>query len=464
MNPPDTSAGIYKAALDAPMSPLALAMTGALVLALLVFFRSRHTAVGAIIAAVCYLPQTEALNLGFHFYAMRLVLLAALIRVMIRGENKGFVWGRLDRALVVYSLVIVVMASIRAPNECTYRLGNLYDILLGYFCFRCLIRDADDFIRSLKRASLVLVPFAGLMLYEAATNHNPFAVFNGVEISSEVRYAHVRATGPFRNPITAGAFGASFAMFYIALIFARVRTRLIYVGLAASLAVVYAAHASGPFCGLAAATVAFFAWKVRKHLKTILWSGVGLLFVLQLLMKKPVWFLIGRVSGIAGGGGYHRSVLIDKAITYFGRWWLDGTTDTADWFPYQLADYGVADITNWFVAAAVTGGLLGLITSIVLMVACFKMMSRTMSYPIGDSERKLIWGVGASLVGTIAILFSVTYMDQMQVVFYFLLASIAALTMRPKLALAPAPPVPVPVRKLERVQWREKIASGNVAV
>jgi hypothetical protein len=445
----------YQIAIDSSMSPLAILMTGALILALLVLFRSRQTAAATIIAAVCYLPQTEALNLGFHFYAIRLVLLAGIIRVFIRGEYKGFRWGRVDRALVTYALVIITMASIRAPAELTYRLGNLYDILLGYFTFRCLIRNETDLRLILSKTAYVLVPFAGLMFYESFTNHNPFAVFHGVLVSSEVRYAHVRATGTFRNPITAGSFGATFAMFYASLLFARLHTRSALLGLAASVVIVYSAHATGPFLGLGLGIVSFAFWRFRHRTKQILWGFVGLLLVLQLAMNKPVWFLIGRASGIAGGGGWHRSELIEKAVEHFDRWWFAGTVDTVDWFPYQLADYGVADITNWFIAAAVIAGLLGLLTAILLMVVSFQTLSRTLAARRGKLEERFVWGIGSTLVATIGIFFSITYMDQMQVIFYFLLASIAALATYTQ-------PVPMPVREipariLERVPWREKL-------
>jgi hypothetical protein len=444
----------YSTALDASMSPSALLAIGALALIILLS-RSRYLAGAAIIAGVCYLPQTEALNLGFHFYSIRLVLLAGIARVLVRKENASFRFGRLDRALLTYSLVLVVVASLRAPSEFTYRLGGLYDVTLGYYVFRCLIRSLDDFRLILSRTAYALIPFAGLMLYESRTNHNPFALFHGVYVSSEVRYDHVRAVGPFRNAITAGSFGATFAMFYASLYFARLRTRSTYLGLAASIAVVYAAHASGPFLGVALGLLSFGAWKMRKHLKTILWSGVGILLVLQVVMKKPVWFLIGRVSGIAGGGGYHRSLLIDKAVTYFDRWWLCGTVNTGDWFPYTL-ESGTADITNFFIAAGVVAGTLGLLASIALIVCAFRELSRGLRAREG-SEKKLVWGIGGTLVATIGILFSVTYMDQMQIIFLFLLASVAGLADCPQTAPVPELVVLPPPRKLERVEWREKI-------
>ncbi len=44
----------------------------------------------------------------------------------------------------------------------------------------------------------------------------------------------------------------------------------------------------------------------------------------DLVREKPVWHLIGRLSELIGGTGYHRVRLIDAAIDHFGDWWLKG--------------------------------------------------------------------------------------------------------------------------------------------
>src|SRR5260221_13822335 len=206
-------------------------------------------------------------------------------------------------------------------------------------------------------------------------------------------------------------------MFYASLLFARVHTRAVFLGLAASVAIVYSAHATGPFLGLSLGLLSFACWRVRDRMKEILWGCVGLLFVLQLAMNKPVWFLIGRASGIAGGGGWHRSELIEKAVEHFDRWWFAGTMDTVDWFPYYLPDYGVADITNWFISPAVLAGLLGLITAIMLIVVSFQTLSKSLSPRRGKFEQKFFLGVGAIPVGTLGIFFSLSLICPMQMNF-----------------------------------------------
>ena len=459
-NPALEESALYRASLEQPMSVLALGITVGLML--LVFFRSRHVAVAAIVAAVCYLPQTEVLNLGFHFYAVRLVLLTGIVRAFARSENKGVKWGKIDRAILVYIGIIFFVAILRAPEEMTVRLGGLYDSLLGYFTFRCLVRDENDFRQALAKTAYVIIPFALLMAYECATNRNSFSLFHGVAESSWIRAGKTRAQGPFRNPITAGSFGATFAMLYASLFFSGLRKRSVILGFLASALIVASSHSSGPFLGLALGILAFLCWRVRPKMKFVLWGIVALLVVLQLTMKVPIWFLIGRLSNVTGGGGYHRSMLIEQAVRHFDRWWLCGTVNTADWFPYEMN--GKADITNWFIAAGVDAGVLGLFAAIGLVVALFKTLAGGLAANPERRMQKLLWGIGATLAGSLGILISVTYMDQMQIVWYFLLASSAALAVRPAFAPLTVLPDPLPERKRERVGWREQLNSGNVAV
>jgi hypothetical protein len=439
----DLRTEVYRVSLEQPMSVPALLFT--VVLILFVFARSRPVAITAIIAAVAYLPQTEVLNLGFHFYAIRFVLLAGIIRILIRRENRGFRWTGIDKALLTYTFVIFTFASLRAPDELAFRSGGLYDALLGYFNFRFLLKDEADFRRVLEKAAYVILPFAFCMLYETLTNHNFFSFFHGIDASSWIRNGSTRAQATFRDPITAGAFGATFAMLYASLRFSGTRKSFVFIGLIASGLIVFSSHSSGPFLGLTLGLLAFLIWPMRRYLKQILWSFVGALFLLNLVMKVPVWFLISRVSEVTGGGGYHRAELINQAVNFFDRWWFAGTGDTSDWFPYSIN--GGADITNFFVLAAVNAGIAGLFAALALIVILFKTLGRASAARLDRSAgRMLLWGLGASLIGSLGILFSITYMDQMQIIWYFFLASIAALA---------GPPVPravvyrsMPVREL----------------
>jgi len=204
---------------------------------------------------------------------------------------------------------------------------------------------------------------------------------------------------------------------------------------------------------------------------------------LHLIMKAPVWFIIERISGIIGGGGYHRSELIDQAIKNFDDWWLVGTVYTAHWLPYYLpVSPGYVDITNEFIAQGVTGGVLKLVLFIWIIALAFKIIGngihnqelpsklqsmlksklskrfnalfrprdltiqnrKTSSLQIDNRlsdktlkpflpESKygislLYWSLGVSLLAHIVSFISVSYFDQMIVFFYLLLSMIGVVS------------------------------------
>src|SRR5258707_12519266 len=246
------------------MTPFGFIVT--LGLALLVLCSSRRMAVVGMIAPICYLTEAQVLNIGgFHFTSLRCVLLAGLIRVIARGESKYFRLNAVDKALITYAAAILIVSTLRfgTLGQLIYEVGVLYNIFLSYFVFRCLLRDEEDYRAVLAKVAYLIVPFALLMVLESFTGRNLFSVFGGVMESSWVRDEHVRSQGPFRNPITAGAFGATFAMLFLSILFARGARRSTIIGLVASLIIVSCARSSGPFLGLGLGLLALACWPMR---------------------------------------------------------------------------------------------------------------------------------------------------------------------------------------------------------
>jgi hypothetical protein len=417
------------------MTPLGLLLT--LSFALLVLCQPRRIAAVGIIAAACFVTEGQVLDVGvFHFTAVRIALLAGLIRVVSRGETRQIRFNRVDGMLVAYACSIGLISTLRVGTveQLVYQVGNLYNIFLTYLVFRCLLRDERDFREVLRMSAFLLLPLALLMVRESLTNSNVFSVFGGVEDASMIRDGQVRSQGPFHSPITAGAFGMTFSMLYASLLFRGVRTRLTLIGLVASLLIMICAHSSGPFLGFVVGLLALICWRFRRHTPTIRWGILAVLVGLQLVMKAPVWFLLARASDLVGGGGYHRAKLIEQFVNHFDSWWLAGISDTRDWFPYQLRVNGQADITNAFVGAGINGGVVGLVLLVTLIVCCFQRLGLAMRRSRGNEPpiERMLWGIGSTLVASIGVLFSVSYFDQVQVIWYLLLAYIASLEIRKK--------------------------------
>jgi O-antigen ligase len=147
-------------------------------------------------------------------------------------------------------------------------------------------------------------------------------------------------------------------------------------------------------------------------------------------MKAPVWYLIMRVSEVAGGQGWHRSYLIDQAIKHFNEWWLLGTAYCAHWMPYgHPLDPNKVDITNQYIAEGVNGGLLTMVLFIAVIVCCFQAIGLKMR----EIEKRsfeykfLVWALGCSLFSHAVNFLSVAYFDQIFIFWYLTLALVASL-------------------------------------
>jgi hypothetical protein len=79
---------------------------------------------------------------------------------------------------------------------------------------------------------------------------------------------------------------------------------------------------------------------------------------------------------------------------------------------------------------AIGGGLLGFVLFVFFLFRCFQSLGIMMKAVRGWSykEEWLLWGMGASLFSHLVNLNSVSYFDQMEVMWFFLLAAIASLT------------------------------------
>jgi len=136
-------------------------------------------------------------------------------------------------------------------------------------------------------------------------------------------------------------------------------------------------------------------------------------------MNGPVWALIGRASVFGSSSSAHRFELVDFFLRNFSEWWLFGTKSTAHW------GWGMQDVSNNYVRVGVDGGLASLLLLICIIVASFKMLGRAMR-AVGAPDRKFLWGLGVALLAHLTAFMDVNYWDQSILLWYLLLAMIAA--------------------------------------
>ncbi|MCP4370268.1 MAG: hypothetical protein GY797_19460 [Deltaproteobacteria bacterium] len=421
------------------MNPLVGIITLAVIL--LVVFLPRRWAVLAVVSGVCYVTQSEFLSLsGIDFTPIRFIVLAGFIRVILRKEFSFSKLNKIDKCLLIFSSVYLIVYLLRSrinPGSHSlpmYRLGQFCEAMLTYFTFRGLLKNPSTFRQFLNDMVFLILPFTLFMINESVTGKNIFSIMGGVSEIPRFRDGHYRCQASFRHAITAGTFGATLVPLFIGLAYIEVKRVWAVIGIISGTLITISSHSSGPLMAFMAGVIAWMVWPLRRRMKMVLWAIVGFFVLLQLVMKVPVWFLHSKISGIIGGDGFHRSKLIDSFIINFQDWWLMGMPDegTANWTATKMR-WGGVDVTNEYVAVGINGGLISLILYIWLLVSCYQLMGRAMKKirRIHHNERRnevLLWAVGCVLFAHIANLTAVTYFDQLWAMWYMLLAIISGLT------------------------------------
>lgn len=401
----------------------------------------RRVAIAPLIAMVVLMTLGQQfVILGLHFTLIRVLILTSWVRILIRREYEGFQNSDIDKAFLYYVSAIVLIGIIPRPphpdavmrhtfmSVLINKSGFFYDAVGSYFLSRCFVKDSDDVIYAIKFTILIGVILSCFMAVEKSTGRNIFSVFGVVPEITMIRDGRLRCQGPFSHPIHAGNFGATLVPLSLGLWF-RGDRKAGALGAVAGTFITVASSSSGPLMAYVYGNLAWVFWRFRDKMRQVRWAMVALLISLEFYMKAHVWWVIARMGDIIGGGGYWRSKLIDQFVGHIDEWWLIGTRYTAHWSPtgMGLPDYpDMMDITNKFVSDGVSGGLLGLILFIVVLVRSFKQVGRIVqdSTKYNLNERLLFWALGCTLVTYILAFMSVSSSAQTGVLFYLLLAFI----------------------------------------
>jgi hypothetical protein len=368
---------------------------------------------------------------GANFTMLRILVVFAFARALIRSDYGSFSPNGLDKAMIAWSVSTIVTYTLlwQEGHAFVNRMGLCFDTVGVYFACRLYILDIDDVSRIFSLCAVLVVPLAVAMLYEYFTGRNLFAVLGGVPALSEIRNGRVRCQGSFRHPILMGTFGATMLPLILSLWWQRgVSKTLVVAGAFSCCIIVACSGSSGAFMATLYGVAGLLFWFLRDNMRTVRWGIVLALVIMQLVMKSPFWYILARLSSLTGGTGWHRAYLIDQAIRYINEWWLVGTRVTAHWMPTGLLiDPTNTDITNQYLLEGVNGGLITMIIFISIIVLGFKYVGKTVRMIDSDDfpVKILVWSMGAALFAHSISFVSVSYFDQIKVFWYFLIAAIA---------------------------------------
>lgn len=402
-------------------------------IAILLFYLPRRlAAIPFFIIGVYMTFGQRIVILDFNIYVLRIVILLGWLKVFLDRERDPIQFNSLDNVIILWILAHSLIFIMREQtfSALKYQLGFIYNTAGLYFLFRNFVVDFENFKDNLKWFAVIVIPLGIFFIIESVTENNLFSVFGGVSEQAIIREGRLRCQGPFRHPILAGTFAATAIPLFFSMWWNGDNRLLSILAICSCLTVAITSASTGPLMAVAGGLMALGAWKLRRHMRYVRW-GIGLgVLMLHLYMKAPVWYIFSRIGDLAGGGGWHRSELINKAIANFDTWWFAGTSfaKTAEWFPYTVAIGGSesADFTNQFVEEAITGGVLTLSLFISILVLCYKFLGRSLiRFDDNESVSKYLWCLGACLFAHMISFFSVSYFDQIIVYWYWMMAAIA---------------------------------------
>jgi hypothetical protein len=362
---------------------------------------------------------------SLNFPAARLLLVIGLLRLLIRGERYRGRLNALDILIIFGALNNSIAVSLvwGEFGAIVNRAGFLLSALGTYFLLRSLIQSKKDILLALKVLAVVVIFASPLMWSEHLTGHNLFSLLGARELS-EFRGDRIRAQGPFAHAIIAGTFGAVLIPVFVGLWWHGPKAKILAAaGIASSTWMMIASSSSTPVMTFFAGILALSMWPLRKKMRVVRRGIVLVLIMLQLVMTAPIWQILTRISGVLGGSGWHRAMLIENFVYRFFEWWLIGSRDNPNW------GWSMWDIDNAYVAAGITGGLIGFILLIAVFVYGYKMVgiARKKSENSKNDER-LIWAIGAALFANTVAFFGIVYFDQSIITWYALLVMISVIS------------------------------------
>jgi len=377
------------------------------------------------------MPPDLRIEIGpFHFTVIRILAGIAMVRVIVRREHLQGRMNSLDWLMIGWAIVALTSSFFhKDPKDALiYRLGVVYNAFGIYFPLRFFCQSLDESMELCRLTAILLVPVAIEMLSEKVTGHNMFSVFGGLSgLEPAIREGSIRAQGPFAHAILAGTAGAVCLPLMIGLW--QQQRRPAIAGIGACVTMIFVSASSGPIMSGLAGIAALYMWHYRHKMRLFRWLIAFGYIGLDLIMKAPAYYLIGRIDLTGGSTGWHRARLIESAFEHFSEWWLAGTDYTRHWMPTGVSwSPNHTDITNYYLYMGVIGGLPLLLLFIAILAKGFSFVGQILQNPgdLAPKSRFLIWAFGASLFVHAVTCISVSYFDQSFVFIYFTLALISS--------------------------------------
>lgn len=386
-------------------------------LSFLCLFLPRRYVLLPFIAAACLIPMNQRFYIfGLDFTVLRVLVLTGMLRLVVRGELEAIHWNTLDKMVLAWSLSNTIFNTLLWGTLAAFinRCGLMFDSLGLYFLYRHFFRNFENIHQAIKLFAFCAIISAPLVAIERHNHSSPFAIFGPT--GATFHRGRFRCAGPFPHFIMMGVFWASMLpLFYSS--WKRELNRLyMLLAIGSALFLVFLSASSTPLMTIGAMVLFWKLYMYRQYGKRIFLGACGMILLLHIVMKAPVWHLLARANIFGGSTGWHRFNLFDQFVKRIPEWFFFGTKSTGHW------GHDLFDVTNQFVLEAVRGGATTLFIFIFLLYYAIKVSGKGSLVFIDKSYRWFAWGVCISLLGHMVTFWGTSYFGQILMVFFMHLA------------------------------------------
>lgn len=397
-----------------------------IVLSMIILSAPRRNAIVCVLFSLSMIPISQAIEFaGLDFTATRILFLVVLFRVILRKEIRTVKLTRADALVVAFVVLDLAVYSLRVGtmSALTFKVGGAYNTLGYYFVTRLSIASVDDLKYVARRAVQILWLILPFFVMEKVTGINYYSVVGGVERLAYVREGTRRAQGAFSHPILAGTFWTLFLPLILVL-FTQARSRISGItGAMLALTIVVLTASSTPLALLGVLLVLSPLKREFVRYRHLVVPTAAIVYaLLALVMSSPPYYLISRVAVVGGSTGWHRYNLLYQALNHVSDWiWFGlGESSTESW------GTGLWDITNEYIAVAVSGGGGSLMALLAIMVDGFRSVGTLLER--GDrSDDPAYWALALMLALHVTAFLVISYFAQLEMMFFFTVGTIASL-------------------------------------
>ncbi len=375
--------------------------------------------------SLVWYPTSNTIYLGtLNFSVSRITILALIIKILLDNSIlQKYSIKTIDKCMILY-FVGQLFSGLFTTNFITVltnRSGFFFDVFLPFIAIRLIIDSREKLTVYINRIVWITVPLGLITIFESYTHCKNILSFGMIEGYADPRWGMKRARATFSHPIYYGIFMS------IILSLGMIKFPKNKFLLFAIFCGVFSSLSSGPW--LCAITCIFIMclYRFRYKWKTIIIVTSLTCLTIEIISNRHFYNVIDRFA-LNSQTAWYRTRLFEVALFENGMsgHWLFGYGFNDPMWCKKIDGRNHTDMVNHYLLILSQFGLSGLIPFLLIIMASLKNIYYNCLFSL-QSDHWLRWVLGATLIGLLFSLNSVSLFGQASNFIFILFALTAPL-------------------------------------